>query len=224
MIVLIDNGHGSDTPGKCSPDRKLREYLKSREIARKLVKTLNSRMVNAKAPIEAHLLVEEDRDISLPERCRRANAYCGKYGKANVLLVSIHCNAAGGDGKWKSAGGWSVYTSPGKTKADDLATAIWKAADEGLKDYKEQFPILQKQGAYDSKQRPMRADWSDGDPDYEARFYILVHTKCPAVLTESLFQDNKADCDFLLSEEGTQAIVELHANGILNYIKSITNA
>lgn len=224
MIVLIDNGHGSDTPGKCSPDRKLREYLKSREIARRLVKALNSRMVNAKTPIEAHLLVEENKDISLPERCRRANAYCDKYGKENVLLVSIHCNAAGGDGMWKSAGGWCVYTSPGKTKADDLATAIWNAADESLKSYKEQFPILQAQGAYDSKQRPMRADWSDGDPDYEARFYILVHTKCPAVLTESLFQDNKADCAFLLSEEGTQTIVELHANGILNYINSLTNA
>lgn len=217
MIVLIDNGHGSDPPGKCSPDQKLKEYLKSREIARRLETLLNLRMVDAR------LLVEEDKDISLPERCRRANAYCDKYGKENVLLVSIHCNAAGADGQWKSAGGWCVYTSPGKTKADDLATEIWNAADERLKNYKERFTILQAQGAYDSKQKPMRADWSDGDPDYEARFYILVHTKCPAVLTESLFQDNKADCDFLLSEEGTKAIVELHANGIINYIKKVKN-
>lgn len=218
MIVLIDNGHGSDTLGKCSPDQKLKEYLKSREIARRLETALNLRFVNAQ------LLVEEDKDISLAERCRRANAVCDKYGKENVLLVSIHCNAAGADGQWKSAGGWCVYTSPGKTKADDLATEIWDAADECLKDYKERFPILQAQGAYDSKQKPMRADWSDGDPDYEARFYILVHTKCPAVLTESLFQDNKADCDFLLSEEGTKAIVELHTNGIINYIKKVKNA
>ena len=174
--------------------------------------------------VDARLLVEEDKDISLPERCRRVNAACDKYGKENVLLVSIHCNAAGADGKWKSAGGWCVYTSPGQTKADDLATEIWNSADECLKDYKERFPILQAQGAYDSKQKPMRADWSDGDPDYEARFYILVHTKCPAVLTESLFQDNKADCAFLLSEEGTKAIVKLHANGIINYIKKVKNA
>lgn len=218
MIVLIDNGHGSDTLGKCSPDQKLKEYLKSREIARKLELELNLRMVDAR------LLVEEDKDISLPERCRRANAVCDKYGKENVLLVSIHCNAAGADGKWKSAGGWCVYTSPGQTKADDLATEIWNAADECLKDYKERFPILQAQGAYDSKQKPMRADWSDGDPDYEARFYILVHTKCPAVLTESLFQDNKADCDFLLSDEGTNTIVKLHAEGIINYIKKTKKA
>lgn len=214
MIVLIDNGHGSDTPGKCSPDQKLREYLKSREVGRRLKKALNLRFV------DAQLLVPEDKDISLKERCRRVNAVCDKYGKDNVLLVSIHCNAAGGDGKWKSAGGWCVYTSPGQTKADDLATALWNAAHDGLKDYIERFPLLQKQGAYDSRQKPMRADWSDGDPDYEARFYILVHTKCPAVLTESLFQDNKADCDFLLSEEGTDAIVNLHRDGIINYIKT----
>lgn len=218
MIVLIDNGHGSDTPGKCSPDRKLKEYLKSREIARRLETALNLRFVNA------CLLVPEDKDISLPERCSRVNAYCDKYGKENVLLVSIHCNAAGADGKWKSAGGWCVYTSPGKTKADDLATELWNAAHDGLKDYIDRFPILQAQGAYDSRQKPIRADWSDGDPDYEARFYILVHTRCPAVLTESLFQDNKADCDFLLSEEGTNSIVKLHTNGIINYIKKVKNA
>lgn len=218
MIVAIEGGHGVDTYGKESPDHRLKEYKKAREIARRLVAALTEKGVHAV------LTVPEDKDISLGERCRRVNSLCDKYGKENVLFVSIHCNAAGGDGKWKSAGGWCVYTSPGQTKADDLATEIWKAADEGLKDYKERFPILQAQGAYDSRQRPMRADWSDGDPDYEARFYILVHTRCPAVLTESLFQDNRADCDFLLSEEGTKAIVKLHANGIINYINSLSNA
>lgn len=215
LIVLIDNGHGIDTPGKCSPDFRLREYQKSREIARGLQIAL------LEHDIEARLLVPEDKDISITERCRRVNEFCNAYGKDKVIVVSIHCNAAGADGKWKSAGGWSVYTSPGKTKADDLATELWNAANVSLKDYIERFPLLQAQGAYDSKQKPMRADWSDGDPDYEARFGILVNTKCPAVLTESLFQDNKADCDFLLSEEGTKAIVELHTNGILNYINKL---
>lgn len=213
MIVLIDNGHGEDTLGKCSPDKRLREYKKAREIAKEIVEALRSLC------IDARLLVPEENDISLGERCRRANAICDKYGKSNVLLISIHCNAAGADGKWKSAGGWSVYTSPGPTKADALATEIWNAANELLKDYIEEFPLKQKQGEYDSRQKPMRADWSDGDPDYEARFYILVHSKCPAVLTESLFQDNKADCEFLMSPQGVRAIVDLHVKGIINYIK-----
>lgn len=214
MIVLIDNGHGADTLGKSSPDHKLKEYKKSREIARRLAAELRQ------DGIDARLLVPEESDISLKERCRRANSVCKENGTGNVVLVSIHCNAAGLGNEWKSAGGWSVYTSPGKTKADELATYIWNAADKELKEYKDRFPVLQAKGVYDSKQKPMRADWSDGDPDYEARFYILVNTKCPAVLTESLFQDNKADCDFLLSEEGTKAIVALHAEGIRNYINA----
>ena len=39
-----------------------------------------------------------------------------------------------------------------------------------------------------------------------------------AVLTENLFQDNKADVDFLLSDQGRQAIVNLHLKAIEDYI------
>ena len=143
---------------------------------------------------------------------------------ARILVPeeSVHCNAAGADGKWKSAGGWCVYTSPGQTKADTLATDIWNAANVSLKPYIDRFPLLKAQGAYDKRQVPIRADWSDGDPDYEARFYILMHTKCAAVLTESLFQDNKADVDFLLSKEGHAAVVDLHVKGAETYVKRLS--
>ncbi len=60
---------------------------------------------------------------------------------------------------------------------------------------------------------------TDGDPDKEAHFYILKHTKCPAVLTENLFQDNREDVAYLLSETGKKTIIGLHVNGILNFIK-----
>ena len=30
MVVLIDNGHGSNTAGKCSPDKSLLEYKYAR--------------------------------------------------------------------------------------------------------------------------------------------------------------------------------------------------
>ncbi len=59
-----------------------------------------------------------------------------------------------------------------------------------------------------------RTDYTDGDPDLEADFYILRHTSCPSVLVENLFMDSKPDCRFLLSEEGKQAIVNLHVDGI----------
>ncbi len=214
MIILIDNGHGIDTVGKCSPDGTLREYKWAREIAARIVAELKAH------GYDADQLVKEDKDISLAERCRRVNAWCNKVGKQNVILVSIHANAAGADGKWKTAGGWCAYTSPGQTKADILATALYDAATIDLAGYIQEFPIAKSLGKYDSKQKPVRTDYSDGDPDYEARFYILMHTQCPAVLTESLFQDNKADADFLNSEDGKKHLTDLHVHGIINYLKA----
>lgn len=214
MKILIDNGHGSNTSGKCSPDKSLREYKWAREIASRIEADLKSK------GYDAERIVREETDISLEERCRRANAICNKLGKQNVILVSIHCNAAGADGRWKTAGGWCAYTSPGQTKADAIATCLYDAAAVELAGYIQQFPISKSLGKYDSKQRPVRTDYSDGDPDYEARFYILLNTRCPAVLTESLFQDNKADVDFLNSEDGKKHLTTLHVNGIINYIKA----
>lgn len=46
-------------------------------------------------------------------------------------------------------------------------------------------------------------------------------TICPAVLTENLFQDNKDEVRFLLSEDGKKAITNLHVNSIIKYINSI---
>ena len=212
MKILIDNGHGYDTAGKCSPDNSLQEYRWAREIASMIEAALKSK------GYDAERIVPEEKDISLGERCRRVNAICNMLGKQNVILVSIHCNAAGADGKWKTAGGWCAYTSPGQTKADELATCLFEAAKTDLAGYISQFPVNKSLGKYDSRQTPLRADYSDGDPDYEARFYILLHTKCPAVLTESLFQDNKADVEFLLSEDGKKRITDIHVHGIINYL------
>lgn len=216
MVELYDNGHGVNTAGKCSPDKSLREYKK----ARKLVKDIVAR--RKAMGYDARILVPEDTDVSLGERARRVNAICNQYGTSNVLLVSVHCNAAGGDGKWKSAGGWCAYTSPGQTKADVLATDLYNAAQVALADYIKDFPVRKAKGDYDSKQRPIRTDYSDGDPDYEAKFYVLTKTKCPAVLTESMFQDNHADVEFLMSPEGHNAIVELHVQGVDAYVKRLT--
>ncbi len=190
MKVLIDNGHGSNTPGKRSPDGRLREYAYTREIAERLVMELR------KNGIDAERIVKEEIDVPLAERCRRAN----EYKASEAVLVSIHCNAAGNGSDWMSARGWEAWTSVGKTKADKLATCLYENAEYCLPGMK------------------IRKDMTDGDQDKENGFYILKHTKCPAVLTENLFQDNKEDVEFLLSEEGKLAIVNLHVWGIMKYL------
>lgn len=195
MYVLIDNGHGEETPGKRSPDGRLRECRYARRVAVEVVKQLKEN------GIEAMLLVPETADVPLAERVRRVNACCNRYGRSNVLLVSIHCNASGDGSAWMPARGWSAYTSTGQTQADVLANYLYKAAEHYFKGQK------------------IRCDRSDGDPDFEAGFYILRHTKCPAVLTENFFQDNRDDVAYLLSEEGFRAVAGAHVAGITGYLR-----
>lgn len=195
-IILIDNGHGKNTSGKRSPDSSLLEWSWNREIAGRLQQALVA------SGYTSFLIVKEEEDISLKERCARVNAYCSFYGKDNVILVSVHANAAG-RGEWMNARGWSAYTSKGRTKSDALATALYNAAQEC-------FPGMK-----------LRKDMSDGDPDQEESFYILVHTLCAAVLTENFFYDNKEDLAYIQSEEGKVAIVDCHYKGIVKYISTL---
>jgi hypothetical protein len=96
-------------------------------------------------------------------------------------------------------------TTKGKTKSDDLAECLYDAAKEVLKNKK------------------IRTNNSDGDSDLESDFYIIKHSKCPAVLTENFFMDCMEDKEYLLSEEGKQNITDIHINGILKYIKKHLN-
>jgi N-acetylmuramoyl-L-alanine amidase len=41
------------------------------------------------------------------------------------------------------------------------------------------------------------------------------------VLTENLFQDNKADVEILQSAEGKRKLTEAHVQGIIDYIKAL---
>ena len=194
MKILIDNGHGLNTPGKRSPDGTFREAIYNREIARKIVLNLVDR------GYDAELLVPEDDDISLAERVRRVNAACFLFGKQNVILVSIHVNAAGDSSKWLNATGWSCYTCKGQTESDRLANCLYTAAEQILKN------------------QVIRTDYSrDGDPDWEENFYILRHSLCPAVLTENFFMDSRSDLGYLQSRAGKLSIVDVHLKGIIEY-------
>ena len=196
MKILIDNGHGLMTAGKRSPDGQFREPFYNREIAKRVVSDLRDR------GIDAELLVPEDDDISLAERVRRVNAACFLLGKQNVILVSIHVNAAGNGSKWLNATGWSVYTCKGQTASDKLAECLCQAAIKN-------FPG-----------RRIRTDMSDGDMDWEEGFYILRKSLCPAVLTENFFMDCKTDLAYLQSVEGKRAVVTTHVEGIIDWIST----
>ena len=198
MKILIDNGHGLNTPGKRSPDGTFLEATYNREIAKRIVADLIDRGYNAE------LLVPEDNDISLEERVRRVNAACSASSSCqastehpNVILISIHVNAAGNGSKWMNATGWSCYTCKGQTESDRLADSLYKAAEQ----------ILENQ--------VIRTDYArDGDPDWEEDFYILRYSLCPAVLVEQFFMDNKKDLAYLISDEGKRNLIDVIVSGV----------
>jgi len=62
----------------------------------------------------------------------------------------------------------------------------------------------------------MRTDYSDGDPDKEAQFDVLVDTRMPAVLTENFFMDNIDECkNILMTESGRNRIADAHFKAII---------
>lgn len=193
IYVILDNGHGSNTPGKCSPDKRLYEWSWNRDIVRRISSKLNE------LNIPNEILVTEDFDVPLNERVKRANkmSLMAKKQGLEPILISIHINAAG-NGGWNSANGWSVWVSKNASiKSREFAKILYTEAEElGLKG---------------NRSTPKERYWT-------ANFYILKNTNCPAVLTENMFQDNKDDVEFLLSEEGKNKITELHIEAIKKII------
>ena len=91
------------------------------------------------------------------------NELCRLLGRDNVILISIHAKAAGRGDRWYDATGWCAYTTRGDTRADALATSFHLPGQR------------------------LRTDYTDGDPDLEANFYIIQRTLCPSVLVETKF-------------------------------------
>ena len=197
-IIILGTAHGVNVPGKCSPDKRLREYKFSREV------------INDLAPeLEAHgftVYIDNPQDevprpqaTELSTRCKFVNRICAKHGKDNCRYVSIHVNAAGSDGRWHDARGFCVYVA--------------RSCSEASKRLAKTFCDL-------AISRDLRGNRSVPSAHYwQANFYVLRNTACPAVLTENLFQDNRADVDFLTSAAGKAAIVKLHLDAILKHFE-----
>jgi len=197
MIELLDSGHGAlingvyQTPGKRSPVWDDGSQLFEGEFNRAIVCGIIQRLTNMH--INYVVITPEHEDISLGERVRRAN----KYDPYSSFFISVHSNAGGGHGS-------EVFTSPGQTKSDKIATVIG-----------EEFQL-----AFPSKR--LRVDLSDGDIDKEERFYVLTKTRMPAVLTENFFMDNEDECkNILMTQDGRNRVIEYHVNAIRRVLEEL---
>lgn len=219
MKILIDNGHGIETPGKRSPDGKLLEWQYTRDIARQVVMALD------RDGYDAELLVPEDHDVPLerteqrawsPEmgtqqwagvrritpRVTRVNNTCAVLGAQNVVLVSIHLNAMGNDSQWHGGHGWSVFVSANASaKSKHLCSLL--AEEAAIATHR---IVRRPQPGYDY--------WIQS-------LAITRDTNCPAVLTENFFMDNLDDYKYLLSARGRREVVALHVNALKRYVNEL---
>lgn len=186
--ICLDAGHGKETAGKRSPDETLLEYEFNRDVANR-IKTILERH-----NVEVVLTCEDDKDVSLSNRCKIAN-------KAKVdYFVSIHANAHDTSVQdeegtmhltFNSASGWEIYIISKGGKAEQLAKKIHKYSQElGLKD------------------RGVKV----------GNFQVLRDTDMPAVLIEHGFYTNEEECEKLKDSNFRQKCAECDAKGILEQL------
>ncbi len=194
-IYILDTGHGGvingvpQTAGKRSPDWES-GILYEGESNRRIAAKVKDLLDNE--GISCLIIPNSLRDAPLSSRVQKANSI-NKF-KPSVLL-SFHSDAFHDE----KANGWSAFTYYGETKSDKIATILYSEAKK-------------------SKLK-LRTDFSDGDPDKEANFFILRKTDCPAVLIENLFMTNKKDYKYLMSEKGQNTIARM----IFRAIKRVEN-
>lgn len=197
-VVILGTAHGSNVPGKRSPDGKFREYKFSREVIAMLKPRLESYGITVFVDMPSDE-VPRPGNTELSLRCKFVNGICSKFGKEHCVYVSIHVNAAGSDDQWHDARGFAVYVSRSCSAASKrLAKVICDLAiNRGLRG---------------NRSVPKEHYW-------QADFYVIKNTSCPAILTENLFQDNHADVEFLSSQKGKEAIASLHLDALKQYFR-----
>jgi len=116
------------------------------------------------------------------------------------VFVSLHCNSA----ENKEAKGFEVWTSPGNTRGDRLASYIYEEIHKEFSD------------------RRGRTDYSDGDADKESHFYVLVYTAAPACLIEMAFISNDEEAAMLENLTWQDRYAKAIARGITDYAAEIS--
>ena len=211
-LIILGTAHLGTTPGKQSPDAGFREAVWSREFVANLKPMLENYGLEVMIDwIDLSMGKGTTTSQELAKRVEIVNKEVEREKGRNVYYISTHVNAAGSNGNWLGARGWSVYTSPGRTISDTLAEFLWISAHKNLRTYKDL-------GTWGKNQVPIRSDTTDGDHDLEEKLYVLTKTKCPAVLVENMFQDNHDDIQYLTSDIGFHELSRTYVEGILWFL------
>ena len=195
-LCIIAQAHGSDTPGKCSPDKSFYEWQWSREFTKMLIKGLDE------IGVDSVIINPSEKEVGLVTQANNVNKmYASERGTYDeIFLLSPHVNA-GNEFRWSSSSGFTAWvgTKAGK-KSKRLGTIFGEIAEEMKLTGNRYIPR---------------------DKYWVGNFTILNRTNCPAVLTENMFQTNKKDVEFLKSDEGKKKLLDLHIEAVKRYLEEL---
>lgn len=182
LYPVWDRAHGANVGGKATPAYLVPDkyndddHLVQREWewSEEIVDMLERKWAAFGFTSERTIPDNDPLEIGLNERMARINKF---DFPGQMLTFSPHINAITMGDHWqKRASGITYFTSPGQTLSDEMATRLYKFSEMWFPDF---FHFK---------------DISDGDPDFEARFAVLM-TKGANILAEVGFQDNRFDVE-----------------------------
>lgn len=161
--ICLDFGHAQKDSGAVGKNGTYEKNI-NLSVGLKIANYLKQNKLNVVMTRESDDVPWDTTNMSvdLRERVKIAN-------KSNAdVFVSIHCNSATN----RTAKGFEIYSTRGQNNSDILATKINARV-------KATFPNF-----------TYREDWSDGDVDKEAGFYVIQHSNMTSCLIEQLFISN----------------------------------
>lgn len=205
FLVFLDAGHGGIDPNGRYVTAPSKQFKHTRGTFHKdgwfyegvWNRTLTNRVAEklTHLGIPYYMVSHEYVDTPLQYRVDVANWMSRQVEKS--LYISNHANAGGG-----AARGFELFTSPGQTTSDKIATLHWKNVNDLLGERIFRY----------------RSDNTDGDVDKEANLYVLKNTRMAAILVEHLFFDNYDDCMQLMDDEIVERFAEAQVRTIIESI------
>lgn len=215
-VIVIDAGHGGRDPGKENRRLKVNEKSLALDTAQKLKKVLETqgyRVVMTRSR-DAHLAKTKKDDL------RRRAEIANEVGAD--LFISLHYNAVGR--RAQRVSGVEVYTL---TPQNQFSTA------DSERDDKKGAKVKLIGNANDhwntiigyQVQRRMVTDLTVTDRGLKyARWSVLRHAECPAILVESGFLSNDAEAQRIMQSAYRQKIAIAIADAVQAYGNIVAGA
>ena len=204
-IYILNRGHALTTrgfnpvAGKCDPTGKFREGDGNARVIQAIKKEMTRRKMK-----RIDLLEKCKTNVSLKDRIRWINDFC-EHTDFYPILIEAHSNAAGPG--WNQARGFATWCDVRGVQSNRLASCVHSAiAESGIWGKEHDRGI----------RHPVFFD-RFGKRNRRAYISMIEKTKCPGVLVEPGFHDNKEDLKIIISKDYPATIAAAICDGVENY-------